>query len=84
MNKEIHLEKRMIKEEILEEFLELRPELLMRYGKRKDSMTLDEQAEFEEEQEKKVKEKTMIKLAGFQKKAPIVDQDDKYDFPDLN
>jgi len=36
MNKEIHLEKRMIKEEILEEFLELRPELLMRYGKRKE------------------------------------------------
>jgi hypothetical protein len=82
--KDIHLEKRMIKEEILEEFLERRPELVMKYGKRKESMTLDEQAEFEEEQEKKVKEKTMIKLAGFQKKAPIVDHEDKYDFPNLN
>jgi hypothetical protein len=24
------------------------------------------------------------KLAAFQKKSPIIDQDDKYDFPDLN
>jgi hypothetical protein len=33
---------------------------------------------------KKGKEKTLNKLAGFQKKSHIIDQDDKYDFPDLN
>ena len=46
-------------------------------------MTLDEQAQFEDEQEKKTKEKVLNKLAGFQKKTHIIDKDDKYEFPEL-
>lgn len=46
VGKKIHLEKQFIKEEILEEFLDDRPELQHKYGKRKESMTLEEQAEF--------------------------------------
>lgn len=47
-------------------------------------MTLEEQAEFEQEQEKKTQEKLLNKLAGFQKKVNvIVDNEDKYDFPEL-
>jgi hypothetical protein len=57
---------------------------MAKYGKRKESMTLDEQVEFEKEQEKKTKEKALNRLTGgFMKKQVVIDQDDKYDFPTL-